>query len=253
MEEDQDDGAEDDYDFSDDDHTGKQQQSSEDGASIESQPPNSQKFDDAIDLTGDDLPEESNRIDLTGETPSEKNLMDVLAGRPNDIDHRAHSVSLGILAGNAPILVDSEDEEDFDAASIDASEQSDDGASDSEGSDGSEGSSMRLEEIFPVSEESGAESEDMVIDDSYDVESVHGLSEEEEEEEVRKIARPTIDAFTRYARAHDNSTILLSDIRTRTQLPESVVDDDEEEEEDEDEDNESEFGLSEAGEASTLR
>jgi hypothetical protein len=235
---DQDDGADDDYDFSDDDLTGKQQQSSEDGASIESQPPSAQKFDDAIDLTRDDTPEESNRIDLTGETPSEKNIMDVLAGRPNDMDHSTHAVSIGILAGNAPILVESEDEE-FDAASVDTSEHSEDGASDSDGSDGSESSNMHLdEEIFPVSEESEAESEDMVIEDSYDIESVHDLSDAGDKE----IPIAPIDAFVRYARAHDNSTISLSDIRTRTQLPESVADD-------EDEDNESEFGLSEAGEA----
>lgn len=160
--------------------------------------------------------------------------MDVLAGRPKDIDHGTHPVSIGIFAGNAPILVESEDEE-FDAASTDAAEQSEDGASDS---DGSEDSNMCLdEEIFPASEESEAESEDMIIDDSYDVDSVHSLSDADDKEV------PLIDTFTRYARAtHDNSTILLSDIRTRTQFPESVADDEEE-------DNDSEFGLSEAGEA----
>lgn len=201
---------------------------------MEPQSPTVQKINNAIDLTIEDSPEPamSNRIDLTGETPSENIIMNLLASRPSDINHHADPVSIGIFAGNAPILVESEDEQ-LEAGFSDSAEQSeDDGSSESEDS---ETSNICLdEEVYNTSGDSEAESEIMAMDRLDDI---HGFSDPDEDES------PVRDSFiNRYARAHDNATILVSDIRTRTQFPESVADD-------EDDDNESEFGLSEAGEA----
>jgi hypothetical protein len=158
--------------------------------------------------------------------------MDLLAGRANDINHDAHPIAISLYAGNKPILVETEDEEG--GFSSDSSEQSDGASIDSDSSEDSDG--CLEQEPSDASEASENESEDMVID-TYDIESVHDFSDVDEEE-----ASPA-DKISCFAQAtHDNPTILLSDIRTRTQFPESVA-------EDEDDDNESDLGLSEAGEA----
>lgn len=225
-----------DYDFSEDEHIGRQQQSSEDDVSFESPSPKASRISDAIDLTRDDSPDVSmsNRIDLTGETHSERKLMDMLAGRANEIEQDADHIAVGLYAGKKPILVETEDEEG--GFSSDSSEQSDGAANDSDGSEESDG--CLEQELSDASEDSENESEDMVVD-RYDIESVHDLSDEDEEE----AQAPAAGNITRFAQAtHDNPTILLSDIRTRTQFPESVADD-------EDDDDESDLGLSEAGEA----
>ncbi|KUJ12059.1 uncharacterized protein LY89DRAFT_688532 [Mollisia scopiformis] len=232
--EDADDDAEDD-EVSEDDHARRQQQSSSDGCSIEPASPQAQKINNAIDLTRDSPEPTSNRIDLTGETPSEKNTVAQSAARATDTNGRVNLVGIGMYTGFAPILVESEDEQ-FETGFTESAEHSEDGSSDS---DGSEDSNICIdEEVYNSSGDSEAESEDIVMDGQNDMESVHGFSDMDEDEDIsignfaRRHTRP----------AHDNPTILLSDIRTRTQFPESVADD-------EDEDNESEFGLSEAGEA----
>lgn len=223
-----------DYDFSEDENIGRHQQSSEDDVSFESPSPKVSKISDAIDLTRDDSPDVSmsNQIDLTGETSSEKNLMDMLAGRANDIDHDADSTAIGLYAGNKPILVETEDEEG--GFSSDSSELSNGASNDSDDSEDSDG--CLEQELSDASEDSEDESEDIAID-TYDIESVHDYSDADVEE------APAASNIIRFAQAtHDSPTILLSDIRTRTQFPESVADD-------EDDDNESDLGLSEAGEA----
>lgn len=225
-----------DYDFSEDEHIGRHQQSSEDDVSFESSSPKASKISDAIDLTRDDSPDApmSNRIDLTSETPSERDLMDMLAGRANDIDHDADPVAIGIYAGNKPILVETEDEEG--GFSSDTSEQSACASNDSDGSEDSDG--CLEQELSDASEDEENESEDMVID-TYDIESVHEYSDADAEEAT------ATNNIIRFAQAtQDSHTILLSDIRTRTQFPESVADD-----EDDEDDSESDLGLSEAGEA----
>ncbi|KAE8453084.1 hypothetical protein EG329_012271 [Mollisiaceae sp. DMI_Dod_QoI] len=224
--------GEEDYDFSEDENAGKHQQSSEDGVSIESSSPKVSKISDAIDLTRDDSPDpsSSNRIDLTSETPTET-TKDLLVSPYAELSAR-----LNAERARAPILVESEDEEA--GFSSDSADQSIDISNDTDDSEDSV--CCMEEEVFDASDDSeGGESEDMVIDDSYDVEGVHDFSDADSEK------APAVDHLTRFSRpTHDDPTILLSDIRTRTQLPESVADD-----EDDNDDGESEFGLAEAGEA----
>jgi hypothetical protein len=126
-----------DYDFSDDDMDKYEQPSSEDGLSIESPPPKVSQHINAIDLTRDDTPivSSSNRIDLTGEAPAERRIMNVMVGGPVDINSGIRPVSVAVYAGNDPILLDSEDEDaQFSSDSDDPSEAAD--SVDSSSSDG---------------------------------------------------------------------------------------------------------------------
>jgi hypothetical protein len=114
-----------------------EQPSSEDGLSIESPPAKVSQHINAIDLTRDDTPivSSSNRIDLTGEAPAESGIMNVMEGRPADINSSMDPVSVATYTGNDPILLDSEDEDaQFSSDSDDPSEAAD--SVDSSSSDG---------------------------------------------------------------------------------------------------------------------
>ena len=198
-----------DYDFSDMEEG--EQPSSEDGVSVESQSLKSSRAISAIDLTRDDSPVTSSApIDLTGETPAEKRLMDLMAGRPGDIDDNADPVSNAVYAGNGPILVTSDDEGEEAHFSSDSD---DSGSSDICGMENTENS------------ETGDANDDVPMD---------GIVEEgQETHHLNNIERYTLAT-------HDNHPVILSDLRTRIEASENIMDDD---------DNQSDFDLSEAGAA----
>jgi len=200
-----------------------EQTSSEDGASVESPSVKVSAVTDPIDLTGDDSPLvfPSNRIDLTGENGLEQGLMDMMEGRPADIPTNANPVSIALYAGSNPILVDSEDEDAH--FSIDSDDQSevveDDVSSESDSQD-------EAEDSEPSEEED--EAEDSEMEENQDTSAM----------EPQQML--PINSNIRFALAtHDNSTVRLSDIRTRIEESNNIVD----------EDDQSDFGLSEAGEA----
>jgi hypothetical protein len=210
-------------DFSEDGMGEHEQTSSEDGASAEPPSAKVSAMTDPIDLTGDESPLvfPSNRIDLTGENGLEQGLMDMMEGRPADIPNDADPVSIALYAGSNPILVDSEDEDAH--FSIDSDDQSevveDDVSSESDSQDEAEDSEPSEEE-----DEAGeSEMEDIQDPSAFEPE---GMS--------------PINSSVRFALAtHDNSTVRLSDIRTRLEESSDLVEDDDQ----------SDFGLSEAGEA----
>ncbi|PMD44046.1 hypothetical protein L207DRAFT_508816 [Hyaloscypha variabilis F] len=218
-------------DFSEADMGEREQTSSDDGASIESllaplaKAPASS---DPIDLTGDESPRvfASNRIDLTGETPLEQGLMDMMEGRPAEIPQNADPVSIGVYAGNNPILVDSEDEDEDAHFSIDSDDQSevveDEVSSDNESQD--------------EAEESEEPSDEEEVDDLEDSD----MGDAEQSSLLDPMDPPPNNSSTRFALAtHDNTTVLLSDMRTRIEEPEGFAENDDE----------SELDLSEAGNA----
>ena len=203
----------------------REQNSSEDDASIESPLAKLSAAVDPIDLTGDESPRvfPSNRIDLTGESAFEQGLMDMMDGRPADLPQDAGPVSIGVYAGNAPILVDSEDEDaHFSMDSDDQSEMvGDEGYSEDDSQDGAEGSE-------PSEEEETDDAEDSDMEDIP------------ESSAMEPVEPSPINNNIRFALAtHDNSTVRLSDIRTRMEEPEDLADNDEE----------SDLGLEEAGKA----
>ena len=208
--------------------------SSEDGVSVESAPRKSFQASSAIDLTGDDFSSSSvsDQVDLTGETDAEQRMMNVMSGRPSDIDETADPISIGVYAGNDPIILDSDEEgEDEDADfSSDLDEQSEDDVS--RNSD-----RVRIHAIFEDDSEEIEDSENEGSIEDSDMDSDAGL----EDEKPMSAPKPTvISNLTRYAVAtDDNPVIRLSDVRTRVELPTSDNDDDD--------DDESDFGLSEAG------
>lgn len=202
----------------------REQTSSEDGASIELPLAKVPAAVDPIDLTGDESPRfsPSNRIDLTGETSLEEGLMNMMDGRPADIPQDADPVIIGVYAGNNPILVDSDDEDaHFSMDSDDQSEMIEDEAS------SENDSQYGVEESEPSDEEEDAnDAEDSDMNDVQETSAIESI--------------PPTNSNIRFALAtHDNSTVRLSDIRTRIEQPEVFSDIDDE----------SDFGLSEAGEA----
>lgn len=212
-----------DYDFSDDDMDRYEQPSSEDGLSIESPPPKLSQHINAIDLTRDDTPivSSSNRIDLTGEAPAERRIMNVMVSGPVDINSSMDPVSVAVYAGNDPILLDSEDEDaQFSSDSDDPSEAAD--SVDSSSSDD-----------YDVVDE---------IEDSED-----GDAEENDSQEDVPVA-PTMyspgqfggNSMARYAQmTNENAKALSVDSSDHIKtLGAMDVDQD---------DDQSEFGLSEAG------
>jgi hypothetical protein len=210
-------------DFSEDGMGENEEASSEDSASVESPPAKASESIAPIDLTGDESPLvfPSNRIDLTVENAFEQGLMDMVEGRPADIPQNADPVSIALYVGNNPILLDSEDEDAH--FSIDSDEQSemneDDVSSESDSQD-------EAEDSEPSEEEDEAEDSDM--------------EDGQESSAVETEETPPINSNVRFALAtHDNSTVRLSDIRTRIAEPQNIPDDDDQ----------SDFGLSEAGEA----
>lgn len=188
------DEEEEDYDFSDDD-TDKRQQSSEDGASIEQSPKLSQGLAQpipSIDLTQDDQ-DDSPVVDLTGETPAEARIMGLMAGRPIDIDERADHVSIGVYAGNAPILVESEDDAEF---SSDSDDHSEDEESNSSGS--SEG--------YDLNEGQISDEEDEADDDGIEIYPM------EDDQDLDMPALTNLTNVHRFAIAtHENPTVLLGE------------------------------------------
>jgi hypothetical protein len=200
-----------------------EQPSSEDGLSIESPPAKVSQHINAIDLTRDDTPivSSSNRIDLTGEAPAESGIMNVMEGRPADINSSMDPVSVATYTGNDPILLDSEDEDaQFSSDSDDPSEAAD--SVDSSSSDG-----------YDVVDE---------IEDSED-----GDAEENDSQEDVPVA-PTMQApgqfggnsLARYPQmTNENPKVLLVDSSDHCETSEDMdVDQD---------DDQSELGLSEAG------
>ena len=212
----------------------EQRYSSEDGVSIESAPRKSFQASGAIDLTGEDFPSSSvsDQVDLTGETDAEHRMMDVMSGRPSEIDETADPISIGVYAGNDPVVLDSDEEgEDKDADfSSDFDEQSEDDLS-------RDSDRVRIHAIFEDDSEEIEDSENEGSIEDSDMDSDAGL----EDEKPISTPKPTvISNLTRYAVAtDDNPVIRLSDVRTRVELPTSDNDDDD--------DDESDFGLSEAG------
>jgi hypothetical protein len=203
----------------------REQTSSEDDASIEAPLAKVSAAVDPIDLTGDESPRvfPSNRIDLTGESTFEQGLMDMMDSRPADIPQDAGPVSIGVYAGNTPILVDSEDEDaHFSMDSDDQSEMVEDEVySEDDSQDGAEGSE-------PSDEEETDDAEDSDMEDIP------------ESSAMEPMEPSPINNNIRFALAtHDNSTVRLSDIRTRMEEPEVLADNDEE----------SDLGLEEAGKA----
>jgi hypothetical protein len=212
-----------DYDFSDDDMDRYEQPSSEDGLSIQSPPPKASQHINAIDLTRDDTPivSSSNRIDLTGEAPAERRIMNVMVGGPVDINSGMDPVSVAVYAGNDPILLDSEDEDaQFSSDSDDPSEAAD--SVDSSSSDGYD-----------------------VVDEIEDSE-VGDADENDSQEDVP--AAPTMQApgqfggnsMARYAQlTNETAKVLSVDSSDHIETLEDM--------EVNQDDNQSEFGLSEAG------
>lgn len=229
---------EDNYDAFSEDHMemGEREQrySSEDGVSIESAPIKPSQASGAIDLTEDDLPRDSvsNQVDLTGETDTERRIMDVLHGRPSDIDENTDPISISIYAGNDPIVLDSDDEEEDEDAdfSSDLDEQSEDNVS-------RDSDRLRIHAVFEDDSEEIEDSENEGSMEDSEMDSDAGF----DEGEPIVAPKPTvISNLTRYAVATDDSPVIrLSDVRTRLELPTSDKDDDP--------DDESDFGLSEAG------
>jgi hypothetical protein len=204
--------------FSEDEIGEREQTSSEDGASIESPLAKASAAADPIDLTGDEEPLvfQSNRIDLTGESALEQ-------GRPADIPQDADDVNIGVYAGNYPILVDSDDEDaHFSMDSDGQSEMAEDNIS-------SKNDSHDEAEESELSEEEEAEdAENSDMEDLYESSAMEAMEPS------------PITSNVRFALAtHDNSTVLLSDIRTRVEATQDFADDDDE----------SDFGLAEAGDA----
>lgn len=217
---------EEDYEYSDEEMDYNKQGSSDDGVSIESPPLKMSQAIESIDLTEDDTPIDftSNRIDLTGETPAEKRLMDLMAGRPADISEDADPVSIAVYAGNAPHLQGSECGDADDHFSSDAEEHSDEVASDNSNSS----------DEYDMDEPEDSDNEDAIGD--YDVEEL----QESPDVETQEVS--AMNNLARYAVAtNENQTVLLSDMQP--QSDERSVDcyDDEG-------DDDSDFGLSGAGE-----
>lgn len=211
--------------------------SSEDDHSIESPVSKVVNSNDPIDLTRDESPILSNRVDLTddtpvdtpAETPAEIALMGVLAGRPADIGEDASYSNIAVYAGNPMSVNEPSDDEDArfstdseDLAKIDES-------SDSESS--SDEKEYGLDEVL-----------DEILDDDVneDVEESDGeytedhFMEEDEEERGTESAERSI---YRFANATNDYTV----VRLSEPLSADELSADEE-------DNESDFGLSEAGE-----
>jgi hypothetical protein len=209
-------------DFSEDDIGEREQTSSEDGVSIESPLAKVSAAAAPIDLTGDEEPPvfPSNSIDLTGENVLEEGLMDMMEGRPADIPEDADPINIGVYAGTNPILVDSDDEDaHFSIDSDDQSEMAEDDASSENDSHDEAG------------ESDGSEEEASDDADDSDMEN-------HEPSAMEAPAPSLITSNIRFALAtHANSTVRLSDIRTRMLEPQDLADDDDE----------SEFGLEEAG------
>lgn len=209
-------------DFSEDDIEEREQTSSEDGVSIESPLAKVSAAAAPIDLTGDEEPLvfPSNSIDLTGENALEEDLMDMMEGRPADIPEEMNPVNIGVYAGTNPILVDSDDEDaHFSIDSDDQSEMAEDDAS------------SENDSLDEAGESDGSEEEASDDADDSDMEN-------HEPSAMEAPAPSLITSNIRFALAtHANSTVRLSDIRTRMQEPQDLAEDDDE----------SEFGLEEAG------
>ncbi|KAK0107198.1 hypothetical protein ONS95_003901 [Cadophora gregata] len=212
----------------------EQRYSSEDGVSIESIPKKPSRAAGAIDLTGEDFPRSSvsNQVDLTGETDAERRMMNVMSGRPSDIAESAGPMSIGIYAGNDPIVLDSDDEGDADFSS-DFDEQFED--NDSRDSD-----RLRINAVF---EDDSEEIEDSENEGSMEDSEMDSDAGSDEEIPIAAPKPAVVSNLTRYAVATDESPVIrLSDVRTRIELPTNDNDN-----ENDNNDDQSEFGLSEAG------
>lgn len=208
--------GEEDYDFSDMEES---EQPSEDGVSMESQSIKSSRAVNAIDLTRDDSPitSSSAHIDLTGDTPAEKHLMELMAGHPGEIDDHADPASVSVYAVNDPILLESDNEGDETHFSSDSDDQYDEPGSDN----------SRSSEIYGMDNAGDSETGDTNED-----QTIEGIVKR-----IQEINR--LSSVERYAVAtHENQPVLMSDLGTRIEASEKIMDD---------ADNQSDFGLSEAG------
>lgn len=115
-----------DDEVSDNDMKDSEKVSSEVGASIESPPQKVSQAVQAIDLTRDESPASIVAVvDLT-ETAAEQELMDLMAGRPANIDRYVDPVSITIFAKDRPNFVENDDEDSqFSSDSDDQSDQVD--------------------------------------------------------------------------------------------------------------------------------
>ncbi len=224
--------SEEDCQYSDDDP--RQQASSEDGVSIESPSSKTSKDVEAIDLTRDDSLLSSPVIDLTEEAPAEQRIMDLMVGRPTDINDNTDHVSIGVFAGNPMTVIDDSDQEThFSSESED--HQGEDNCIDSESSE---------EEGYSVDELDENEISDSDEED-YDMEE--GYPEDDVQEEAMMETPDVVDNITSFAIAtHENPSILLSDSQEPMKVADSVeVEDDSDNGSDSESD--SDFGLSKAG------
>lgn len=207
---------EEDYEISDDEMEENDEPSSEDGASIESPPHKASQAIHAIDLTRDDSPATSSiaEVDSTSQTRAEKDLINIMAGGPADINHHADAVSVAIYNGNPPILVDSEDEDPH--FSSDSDDQSDE-----------------------VEYDDGASSEGDSIDEQEDSEDADG-SDHEMGREVHKESEQASGLASLELYSFLDAPLPESNLRTIIDASENIVQED-------DHDDESDFGLSDAG------
>lgn len=224
---------EEEFEFSDQ-ADGKGHLSSEDSISIESPVPSATKANDPIDLTRDDSPIRNDLIDLTEEeTPAERQITNLLAGRPADITESADRHSIAVYAGNPLTVEDSEDEDThFSSDSDDRLEDADAEDADSSGS-GSSSEDHGLDEVhddYPDSDIDIEEVDGFESDDGYPEEYP---MEDDQEDAVDDSSMRNIHRFAHAT--NENSTFRLTE-----SLPAGEPSED-------DDDNESDFGLAEAG------
>lgn len=199
--------------------------SSEDGVSIESPPHKASQAIHAIDLTRDDSPASSSvvEVEIAGETSAEKDLMNIMAGQPADIDHSAEPVSIATCAGNPPILVDSDDEDTR------FSSDSDDQSDEVEYDDGASAGGDSMDEQDSENEDGGDHEMDIEEEASPEPRDFP----EKELENASGLASLGLYTFL-------NQPIPESNVRNIIDASETIL-------EEEDHDDESDFGLSDAG------
>jgi hypothetical protein len=191
--------------------------SSEDGVSIESPPHKISQAVNAIDLTRDDSPAES-ELEGTGETAVERNIKTTVTGQPADVDYNTDSVSNGPYTGNQPILVDSEDE-----AAQDPSDSDNHSEVQSAGDASSQADSMDEQES------------------ECEIESNYEMDVDAEAQPIDFAGRNSEPAsiFTQLGSSLMDMPIPESNLRTTIDPADHL-------EEEDDDDGESEFGLSDA-------
>lgn len=199
--------------------------SSEDNISIESPPHKASQAIRTIDLTRDKSPASIvAEVDLTDETPGEKELMDIKAGQPADVDRHVDPVSVAIHTGIPSVLVDSDDEDAH--FSSDSDNQSDDVKYD-------DGASSHRDSMDEQEDSDNGNGSDREMDREGKAGSELKDFQDKESERASGLASTGFYGYL-------NHPIPELSLRSIIDASDNIVEGDEE-------DDESDFGLSDAG------